>query len=336
MFSIGIYVTSRYKNYPEFKETLDEAIKKYLPAGKPSAICTGSFKSNDAGNGMVKRYAFENGIPCSVFETLWHEHLPKTPGKKNNAGVRANAVIVRNSNACIMFFTRTSIKKWDYMSGGCYSFRKLCGQMGRELIPIEVDIYKHVAKEIPQEEIPAEAPVEGGEVPIQGLGGEGRRASEISGGIGVGGGRPISFGGGQELPPTAVSNGPSAGEVPTGDGAVPAEGGGEEGIVLPADSIPKGAVVDIPVDITGDGVPDVSVAGIDTSGDGVPDAQVSPIDSDGNGTVDAVAVTPLKTVAQPSAPQQAQPPAPQESPAPSQPAKPAQTQAPEEEENPQA
>ena len=53
------------------------------------------------------------------------------------------------------------------------------------------------------------------------------------------------------------------------------------------------------------------------------------------GTVDAVAVTPLKTVAQPPAPQQAQPPAPQESPAPPQPVNPAQTQAPEEEDNPQ-
>lgn len=298
MVSIGVYVTSRYKNYEEFKATMDEAVKKYIPVGKPNALCTGSSKSNNAGNGLVKRYAFENGIPCRVFETQWANNIPTKPGKKNTAGVRANAMIIRNSNYCIMFWAPTAISKWDFMSGGCYNFQKMCGKMRRELIPIKVDIYKPIELKPSGDEI---GDIDSENEMMIGVGGTG--ISSDLGGMeepSVGSAPIHSFGGGGSAPQPPIATG--------GVGDMPQDGVGDD-ISVPsggsplspsAINIPKSGsgISEIPVDITGDGVPDTSITTMDTTGDGMPDSQLTPVDIDNNGTVDKVELSPLPQLPQ--------------------------------------
>lgn len=299
MFNIGVYVTSRYADYVEFKNALNEAIKKYIPVGKPNALCTGSAKSNSSGNGLVRRYAFENGIPCRIFETQWEKHIPTKPGKRNTAGVRANAMIVKNSNGCCMFWTPTSVAKWDFMSGGCYNFRKMCGKMGRELIPIKVDIYKPLTKEEPQEK-----GKEAEEMPIGDIGSS-RRASDLIGGgssipsatvVGGGGGRSApSLGGAPSTP--SVGGGSASSPMPSDGGSISAPPSAQSAAAAAPSvgSAPdiSGGVVDLPVDVTGDGNPDVTIPAVDTNGDNTPDSMVVPVDTDGNGTADTVKVEPI-------------------------------------------
>lgn len=306
MFVVGVYVTSRYKNYPEFKVTLDEALKKYIPTGKPNALCTGSSKSNESGNGLVKKYAFERGIPCKVFETQWANNIPTKPGKKNTAGVRANAMIIRNSNSCILFWTPTAIAKWDFMSGGCYNFRKMCGKMGRELIEVKVDIYKPIEKEIEDEQLTTLPDREG-------LGGEMAVGGDMP--IGGGGESPLSdIGSGSYNDGGSPSVGRSAAPVPSSGGTSVGIDGGERGEdsidmetgadsstsmsdspLAPSVSLPKtgSGISEIPVDINGDGTPDANITAMDTTGDGVPDSQLTPVDIDNNGTIDKIELTPL-------------------------------------------
>lgn len=305
MFNVGVYVTSRYKDYEEFKVTLDEALSKYLPTGKPNALVTGSSKSNTAGNGLVRRYAFEKGIPCRVFETQWANNIPTKPGKKNTAGVRANAMIIKNSNACVLFWTPTSIAKWDFMSGGCYNFRKMCGKLQRELIPIKVDIYKPLSKPSDDEEIrtsPNEEPI--GDI------GLGMRASDLMGGHvgGVDTSIPSSSSPSLGISPTGGSHAPT--QAVGGSGDVGGDIGMEEPIgdigsspIAPSSigggSTAAGKIVDVPVDVNGDGTPDTSITAMDTTGDGVPDSQLTPVDVDGNGTIDKIDLEPLPTTPQP-------------------------------------
>ena len=313
MFSIGVYVTSRYRNYPEFKTTMDEAIKKYVSEGKPGALCTGSSKSNAAGNGLVKRYAFERGIPCRIFETQWANNIPKKPGKKNTAGVRANAMIIRNSNACILFWTPTSISKWDFMSGGCFSFRKMCGKMQRQLIDIKVDIYKPIEQDVDDTELKTlpdredAAPSNIQNEPAADMSSDTPISSTSSSGASLGG-----FGGG--VPSTAVgSNEPISTDSGEG-GESPAETDNisaatpTDSMVVPMEDMPSNATLpELPVDVNGDGVADVSVPAVDVTGDGVPDAQITPLDTNGNGTVDAVQLKSLQTTL-PSTPTTSTPP----------------------------
>lgn len=318
MFVVGVYVTSRYKNYPEFKVTLDEALKKYIPTGKPNALCTGSSKGNESGNGLVKKYAFEHGIPCRVFETQWANNIPTKPGKKNTAGVRANAMIIRNSNACVLFWAPTAIAKWDFRSGGCYNFRKMCGKMGRELIEVKVDIYKPIENDIEDEKlttIPDREEI-GGEMPIGGnnsIGGYGESpmADFEGGGYSVAspsigrGSSPISTNGGQ------MDVGGST-DIETG---VDSTASMSNSPLAPSINLPRtgSGISEIPVDINGDGTPDTSIAAMDTTGDGVPDSQLTPVDIDNNGTIDKIELTPLPQTNQGSAQvQQSQQIAPQE------------------------
>lgn len=314
MFVVAVYVTSRYADYVEFSAAMDEALKKYIPTGKPNAICTGSSKGNEKGNALVRRYAFEKGIPCRVFETQWANHIPTKPGKKNTAGVRANAMIIRSSNAAIMFWSPTAIKKWDYMSGGCYNFQKMCGKMGRELIPIKVDIYKPLTKAPEEEEIHGSPNREsnvgeiGGRIPMGGdmppVG-----ADIPSGGPSFGGtSLPHLGGGGGSVPP------PDVGAVPPPDvsgnmgddmGEIPmpsSESPSIEPIRLPGNG---SRISEVPIDLNADGITDTSISAMDTTGDGVPDSQLTPVDIDNNGTVDRVDLTPLPPVSTP--PQQPTP-----------------------------
>jgi hypothetical protein len=322
MFVVGVYVTSRYKNYPEFKVTLDEALKKYIPTGKPNALCTGSSKGNESGNGLVKKYAFEHGIPCRVFETQWANNIPTKPGKKNTAGVRANAMIIRNANACVLFWTPTAIAKWDFMSGGCYNFRKMCGKMGRELIEVKVDIYKEIEKDVEDEKLTT--------LPDR---------EELGGGFGggdmpFGGGEPMGRGGDSPLSDLGGGGGYSGGSVPAGVSAPSVPHGGEsDGNVSPdmeggmdsetsmqnnpsgmSSGIPNtgSGISEIPVDINGDGTPDTSITAMDTTGDGVPDSQLTPVDVDNNGTIDKIELTPLPQTNQTPPPQQTAAAAPQQ------------------------
>lgn len=317
MVVLGVYVTSRYKNYPEFKATMDEAIKKYIPTGRPNAFCTGSSKGNSAGNGLVRRYAWEMGVPCRVFETQWADNIPTKPGKKNTAGVRANAMIIRNSTGCIMFWTPTAIAKWDFMSGGCYSFQKMCGKMRRELIPIKVDIYKPIEnvddEEIrtkpdrPEADMAAEAPMHlDGDSTTPSVGGEQtvgdmpiHTSSAGAGGaphVSAVGGGAITTDGGEDV------EGGEMASVENMDGA-PVDG-------IAADvGMPTGSTIsEIPVDINGDGTADTSIAAIDTTGDGIPDSQIVPVDTDNNGTIDTVGVAPLPQPVQQTAQQTQQTP----------------------------
>lgn len=301
MFSIGVYVTSRYKNFDEFKVTLDEALKKYISTGKPNAICTGSSKSNDSGNGLVKRYAFEAGIPCRVFETQWANNIPTKPGKKNTAGVRANAMIIRNSNACVLFWAPTAIAKWDFMSGGCYNFRKMCGKMGRELIEIKVDIYKPIEKTIDNEVDDETNAAIGANVDTitSTISPDGLEMISHSGSIepsmpsAVGGG--VGGGGGRMPPPQATDNAASdnASDVPDANAV---------NVMQNIPSSPslqtQGGISEIPIDINGDGTPDSSITAIDTNNDGTPDSQLTPVDLDNNGTIDKVELTPLQNTQQ--------------------------------------
>lgn len=150
MFSIGVYVTSRYRNYNDFCNLMDASIQKYIKNGKPDALVTGDFKSNMAGNGLVAKYAFERKIPLRKFATFWGKHIPKASGKRNNAGVASNAQIVKNSNGCILFWTKTGVAKWNHMSGGCYSFLKMCdaNHLARPLVQNEVNIFKPDSKPV--------------------------------------------------------------------------------------------------------------------------------------------------------------------------------------------
>lgn len=305
MFSIGVYVTSRYKNYPEFKEYMDGAIRKYIPFGKPDALVSGDYKSTNAGNGLVARYAFENNISFRRFSTLWHKHNPSSPKKQNNAGVASNAKIIENSNGCIMFWTPTAIAKWNFMSGGCYSFQKLCSKsnLNRLLIPIKVDIYKSFSEKKPfEDESPVDNTAELSNVSLPPrVGGvsdmpsatprtpsHGSGLSLPSGGLGGGLGGGVT----STTPTTQTVDAPSSPQSSGVDNIGDIDGGQS------AYSTASNIISQIPVDTNNDGITDTNISAIDTNNDGAIDSKLVPVDADGNGTIDKVDIEPIPNTQQ--------------------------------------